>query len=134
LLSHIDTIDESKGDGVGSIKLQVYHEYWDPGEHQVINVGGSFDYGYSDPDSGAASLFNVTENGDAVPYLFVLTGYPASPVVAIKDFYQGDLGISLEDYARTRPPEEQHDNLVQDYGPPTNDLQLTNHSEVPWLV
>lgn len=144
LLSHIDTIDESKGDGVGSIELQVYHEYWDPGEQfQEINVSGSFDYGYSDPDSGAAfyygsgvqvALFNVTENGDAVPYLFVLTGYPASPVVAIKDFYQGDLGISLEDYDRTRPPEEQNDNLVQDYGTPTHDLLLTNHSEMSWLV
>ncbi|OWV75009.1 hypothetical protein ATY76_24695 [Rhizobium sp. R339] len=144
LLSHIDTIDESRGDGVGSIKLQVYHEYWDPGEQfQVINVGGAFDYGYSDPDSGVAfyygsgvqvALFNVIENGDSVPYLFVLTGYPASPVVAIKDFYQGDLGISLEDYARTRPAEEQDDGLVQDFDPLTNDLQLTNPSDVSWLV
>lgn len=116
LLDVIDTVDEYYGDGVGQIKIQLYHEYFDPGEqYQEIGVAGNYQYSYTDEfgrvkfytDSSGRelALYDVIdpELGGTYPCLFVMAGYPASPVVAIKDFYQGDFGITLDGYTNIRP-------------------------------
>ncbi|MDH7810003.1 MULTISPECIES: calcium-binding protein [unclassified Rhizobium] len=110
LLSIIDTIDEGDGDGVGNILIQMRHPSWEPNEQfQAIAVGGQYAAAEFYPPNffkSGESLVFLTYIADGsgllIPHLFVMAGYPLHPVVAIKDFYNGDFGITLDGYSRSR--------------------------------
>lgn len=109
LLNVIDVIDETNGDGKGSIQIQLYYP-----DYPELNRLGNYHYGYYSndfyeyPDGsrvyGNKILYYATEDGLSVPYLVIMDpDYPTSPIVAIRNFYQGDFGIHLEGYDRKRP-------------------------------
>ena len=117
LLKVIDTVDETDGDGVGTIRIQQYDASADQDRRYIElapagnyefqytdNFGTSFYSDYSDQSvQKVVAVRNVNLDGSPVPYLFVMGGYPSSPVLAIKNFYEGDFGITLENYDRARP-------------------------------
>ena len=112
LLQKIDTIDEGDGDGKGVIRIQIDHPYWDPATRfEELTIAG--DYAnpvvqqnqatvYSTSSNQQIALLNVSEGGKQVPYLFIMAGYPLSPVAAVRDFYNGDFGIKINGYNRIR--------------------------------
>lgn len=112
LLQKIDTIDEGDGDGKGAIRIQIDHPYWDSASRfeELVLAG---DYAdpvvqqnqatlYSSASNQQIAVLNVNEEGKLVPYLFIMAGYPLSPVAAVRDFYNGDFGIRINGYGRTR--------------------------------
>ncbi|UWU23038.1 hypothetical protein N2601_08860 [Rhizobium sp. CB3060] len=114
LLKIIDTVDETDGDGVGTIRIQQYDPSADPDQqYTALDPAGNYEFRYtdefgtsfySDPSvPKVVAVRNVNIDGSSVPYLFVMGGYPQSPVLAVKNFYQGDFGINLENYVRARP-------------------------------
>ena len=120
LLSVIDTIDETSGDGVGEILVQMEYPAQEPAlQFQQVPVAGSYTFTSMDQfdrvayyynGQNSVALYTITDEfGEKVPYLFVLAGYPPSPVVAIKNFYQGDFGIVLSNYDRERPEQDPGD-------------------------
>lgn len=112
LLATIDTIDESDGDGSGNIRIQIDHPDWDPQDrYQELVLQGSYQQLYV-ADNGArfygndsgqqVALYDIAESGGSVTYMFVMAGYPASPVAAVRGFYNWDFGINLEGYGAVR--------------------------------
>ncbi len=112
LLQKIDTIDEGDGDGKGVIRIQIDHPYFDPASRfEELTVAG--DYAnpvvqqnqatvYSTISNQQIALLYIAEDGKQVPYLFIMAGYPLSPVAAVRDFYNGDFGININGFNRTR--------------------------------
>ncbi len=117
LLALIDTLDESGGDGNGRVWLQ----YEGSEGLEQIKIGGAYTDVYIGTEaSGQAgvtfytgagpdlALYYIEQyDGTSIPYLFVMAGYPSSPVLAIKNFYQGDFGIYLPSFDRIRPDDTQ---------------------------
>jgi len=110
LLKIINTVDESSGDGMGGIWLQVES----PSTMAVTQlvVGGDYSFSYVD-EFGTIfyssevgidlAYYEVTEaSGETVPYLFAMGGYPSSPLLAIRNFYQDDFGIHIDGFTRAR--------------------------------
>ncbi|WHO82591.1 calcium-binding protein [Rhizobium leguminosarum] len=132
LLSIIDTIDETSGDGVGEILVQMEYPAQEPAlQFEQVSVAGNYTFGHMDQfdrvayynGAGSLALYYVTDEfGEKVPYLFVLAGYPPSPVVAIKNFYQGDFGIVLSNYDRERPDQDATDIGQDFHGSATADV------------
>ncbi|TBY26963.1 hypothetical protein E0H93_28165 [Rhizobium leguminosarum bv. viciae] len=133
LLNIIDTIDETSGDGVGEILIQMEYPSQEPElQFQQVAVAGSYTFASMDQfdrvayyynGQNSVALYNVTDEfGESIPYLFVLAGYPPSPVVAIKNFYQGDFGIVLSNYDRERAEQDSSDIGQDFHGSATADV------------
>lgn len=131
LLAVIDTIDESRGpaDGLGTIRLQLENPAADPEDQfRELSVAGNYSYSHTNEsgidffsgDGMMVAIYDYLEpTGELLPYLFVMGGYPLSPLLAIRGFYKGDFGINIsspslrstEDiYERTRPNDG--DNVI----------------------
>ncbi len=101
-------------------------------QFQQVAVAGSYTFASMDQfdrvayyynGQNSVALYNVTDEfGESIPYLFVLAGYPPSPVVAIKNFYQGDFGIVLSNYDRERPEQDSSDIGQDFHGSATADV------------
>ena len=115
LLDTIDVVDESDGDGQGEIKIQIQMPLQDP-QHRFnpFPINGHYLYrgthsnGAESYTGGRAGvnlyIYHVEEKGQFIPYLFVVGGgYPATPLMAMRNYYNGDYGIYLEEYDSFRP-------------------------------
>ncbi len=115
LLETIDVVDESDGDGQGEIKIQIQMPLHDA-QHRFNPFPVKGHYLYRGTHSNGAEsytggrfgvnlyIYHVEEKGQFIPYLFVVGGgYPATPLMAMRNYYNGDYGIYLEEYDRFRP-------------------------------
>ncbi|WP_132408400.1 calcium-binding protein [Neorhizobium sp. S3-V5DH] len=118
-LSFVDIIDESSGDGRGDIKIQNFDS--NTGEVKAIRASGFYEPVATSPEGTfyINSSYSVDDLGDdwvpklvvssildelGQPYIFLIPEYPdwGAPYVAIRNFRQGDFGITISGYGGAR--------------------------------
>ncbi|MBB2791698.1 UNVERIFIED_ORG: Ca2+-binding RTX toxin-like protein [Rhizobium pisi] len=141
----IDTIAET--DGVGHITVQQFTDFGTYQDLKTLKIEGKYTQYrllpgdtsigaheptvtyYGNSEGYYLTSYVRSENGEDIPYVFIMQAYPYAeePIAAIRDFRQGDFGITLEGFVG-RKEGTRGDDRYQGGGP-SNSLLAMSASE-----
>ncbi|MGO7153186.1 calcium-binding protein [Rhizobium leguminosarum] len=144
----IDTIAET--DGVGHVTVQQFTDFGSYQELKNLKIEGKYTQYrllpgdtsvgaheptvtyYGNSEGYYLTSYVRSENGVDIPYVFIMQAYPYAeePIAAIRDFRQGDLGITLEGFVGRKEGTRADDRYQG--GGPSNSLLVVSGAEAAY--